>query len=144
MIPSVLALSVSSLKLMSRFEVRTVDQYDVYLRQFQQLMQRAKVTNCDDDFEFQYNNKVFQLSLDHDRLIKEPGYEILSYDIGFFDPYAYNRKECNIHFEHQGRFDEFDVYWYPNEDDEDEVSIPGIGGSITIGNKEEPKALPNN
>ena len=138
-IPSLLVLSFSILKISSQIEIKTVDQYDIFLRQFQQLLQRSKITHCDDDFRFLYNQREFTLRRDGGRLVKEPGYEILLYDMGFFDPYAYNKKLCNVHFSYDRHLDDFDVYWYPDPESLDEIGSP----KITIGDKDEPLQIPN-
>ena len=138
-IPSILLLSNSVLKSLSHVEIKTVDQYDIFLRQFQQLLQRSEIKNCDDAFRFNYNKQKFTLTRDGARLVKEPGYEILLFDMGFFDPYAYNLKTCNVHFSYGTRLDEFDVYWYPDA----KALSDEIGGpKITTGADSETPLLP--
>ncbi len=82
----------------------SASQWSIFQRQFRQIMQRASLHTCDYPLAISYRNKIFEIEVDDkNRLVKRPGYEILMYDIDFFDVDAYPEGECNLYIYHDGK-----------------------------------------
>lgn len=81
-IPLVLVLSVGVLRLLVTDAVSSNDQLEVFKLQFRYLMQTvSEVEVIGDTINYSYDGKIYTIKEDRNRLVKNPGYEILLFDI---------------------------------------------------------------
>lgn len=71
---SLLSLVTSVLGIISNFEVDDVTQEDVFEVQFKQFLIRNPYNQCDSSG---ISSDTYEISLDNNRLVKRPGYEVL-------------------------------------------------------------------
>lgn len=96
------------LVLMNNFSLNSFDQHDIFKVQFRQMLSRAKIIECEDLFIISKNNKKFEISLNGNRIVKTPGFEILLYDVDTLFTYPV-ADSCIIEYIHKGKEEEIEI-----------------------------------
>lgn len=102
-IPTIISLIIALLNIMTNFNLNTVNQNEIFEVQFNQLMSRVMIKDCNNDFlQYSFNNKLYTITFDNNRIIKKPGYEILLFNVDelFFEK---TESQCilNYHFRNE-------------------------------------------
>lgn len=100
-IPLVMSLALGILLAMSKFELKTLNQDDLFKVQIRQLLSRSTILECEDNLKFTRLEKNFELFLDEGRIVKKPGFEILLLNVDALDFYTINQN-CYIAYDKGG------------------------------------------
>lgn len=99
-VPLIIELTIPLYRFMIIKEDTSINQGDIFLLQFKQLLYRSKLKDVMDDVIYvSIENKEYQIYLDGERIVKTPGYEILLEDVEEFEAIWEEKFECKFTYE---------------------------------------------